>query len=255
MIIASLLALAGADAAALTPTGKWTVDYLTDKCEASRPFGNDPASASLIFQPFASIGATGMRMIVVAPNNEGDGNLVGKATIILQPSGATRTLNYTSWVSQPNGPRNYQMFVDAEVLAQIGPSTGLAMETGKESVALVTGKLQLALDAAVKCNLHLLRSWGVDPAAKAMPIGNPGEWFTDDDYPAAALRRHVQGHVKIALTIDSEGQVKGCRVVITSGDPDLDQGTCDVARTHAHYVPKSGGDRFDLLAVHWAFPS
>ncbi|HEX7694441.1 MAG TPA: hypothetical protein VF409_08125, partial [Sphingomonas sp.] len=103
MIIASLLALAGADAAALTPTGKWTVDYLTDKCEASRPFGNDPASASLIFQPFASIGATGMRMIVVAPNNEGDGNLVGKATIILQPSGATRTLNYTSWVSQPNG--------------------------------------------------------------------------------------------------------------------------------------------------------
>jgi TonB family protein len=145
------------------------------------------------------------------------------------------------------------MFVDANDLALIAQSTGLTIDTGKKSVTLATGKLQLALDAAAKCNDDLIRSWGVDPTAKATPVGNPGEWFTDDDYPPIALKRHVQGHVKIALTVDTDGKIKGCRIVATSGDPDLDRGTCDVAKTHARYIRKSGGDRFDILAVEWAF--
>lgn len=251
MILASLLAFAGADAA-MAPSGKWTVDYGADQCVVSRKFGSESA-AFLAFQPFASMGVTGMQMLVLVPNSGGNGNEIGKATISLLPSGISKTLNYTSWVSQPSGLRHYKMFVDADDLVPIAQSTGMTIDIDKKSLMLATGKIQSALDAATKCNDDLMRSWGVDPAAKATPVGNPGEWFTDDDYPPIALKRHVQGHVKIALTVGPDGTIKGCRIVATSGDPDLDRGTCDVARAHARYVQKSGGDRFDILAVGWAF--
>jgi protein TonB len=99
-----------------------------------------------------------------------------------------------------------------------------------------------------------MRSWGVDPAAGAAPIGNPGEWFTDNDYPPEAARKRAQGNAVIVLMVDPDGRVKGCRIVATTGDPDLDMGTCERARTHARFVRKSGGDRFSVLGVHWALP-
>ena len=252
MILASLLAFAGTDAA-LVPSAKWTVDYRSDKCVASRPFGAEPATY-LALQPLVSLDFKGATLTLLVPNSEESGTLKGTAKIALRPAGTTKMLDYISRVSQPNGARSYEMSLDANMLAQIGQATSLAIDAGKESVSLETGKLQPVIDAAEKCNDDLMRSWGVDPAARAEPIGNPGEWFTDDDYPPAAFQRHVQGHALIVLTVDADGRVKGCRIVATTGDPDLDKGTCDNARAHGRYIRKSGGDRFSVLGVHWALP-
>jgi TonB family protein len=252
MILASLLLLTGADAT-LVPSAKWTVDYRPDKCIASRPFGAEPATY-LALEPLVSLDFKGATLIILAPNSEGGGTRNGTAKISLRPAGTTKMLGYVSRASQPNGARSYEMSLDADIMAQIGQATSLAIDAGKESVALETGKLQPVIDAAEKCNDDLMRSWGVDPAARAEPIGNPGEWFTDNDYPPAAAQRHAQGHALIVLTIDTDGRVKGCRIVATTGDPDLDRGTCDNARAHARYVHKSGGDRFSVLGVHWALP-
>lgn len=253
MILASLLAFAGTDAA-LVPSAKWTVDYRADKCVASRPFGAEPA-IYLALQPLVSLDFKGATLTVLVPNSEGSGTRNGTAKIALRPAGTTKMLDYISRVSQPNGARSYEMSLDANMLAQIGQATSLAINVGKESVALETGKLQPVIDAAEKCNDDLMRSWGVDLAARAAPVGNPGEWFTDNDYPPAAARRHVQGNAVIVLTVDPDGRVKGCRIVATTGDPDLDDGTCERARTHARYVRKDGGDRFSVLGVHWVLPA
>jgi TonB family protein len=252
MILASLLAFAGTDAA-LVPSAKWTVDYRSDKCVATRPFGADPTTY-LTLQPLVSLDIKGATLTVVAPNTEGAGIRTGKATISLQPAGTAERLGYISRESQGNGARTYEMSLDPDMMAQIGQATSLAIDAGKESVTLETGKLQPVIDAAEKCNDDLMRSWGVDLAARAAPIGNPSEWFTDNDYPPAAARRHAQGNAVIVLTIDPVGRVKGCRIVATTGDPDLDEGTCDNARVHARYIHKSGGDRFSVLGVHWALP-
>ncbi len=62
-------------------------------------------------------------------------------------------------------------------------------------------------------------------------------WFTTDDYPLEAIRRHAEGVVGFRLTIDTEGAVSGCTVESSSGDADLDRTTCEILRTRAHYYP------------------
>jgi protein TonB len=49
-------------------------------------------------------------------------------------------------------------------------------------------------------------------AVKGGPKGNPGGWFTDDDYPADAKRAGASGRVSVLLSIDTSGKVAGCRV-------------------------------------------
>lgn len=251
MILASLLAFASADAA-LAPSGKWTVDYRPDACIASRSFGVEPSTVYLAFQPILSLDFHKMRLSVLAPNTEGSGIKTGKAKIVLEPSEAVTTVDVDSWETKPGGSRGYEMIVDVDGLAQFGQSTGLTIDTAKQSFSFATGKLQPVLDANAKCNDDLMRSWGVDPAARAEPVGNPGEWFTDDDYPAAASQKRAQGRVVAALTVDNDGRLKACKIVTSSGDPDLDQGTCDVARKNAHFARKSGGDRFSIFTVRWS---
>jgi len=252
MLLTSLLVLADIGAA-LAPSGKWTVDYRTDKCVASRSFGAEPATY-LTLQPLVSLDIKGATLTLTAPNAEGSGLRNGAAKISLQPAGTIKTLKYISREPQPGGLRTYEMPLDPDMMAELGQATAIAIDAGKESVTLETGKLQPVIDAVEKCNEDLMRSWGVDPAARAAPIGNPGEWFTDSDYPAAAARRRAQGNVLIVLTVDPGGQIKKCRIAATSGDPDLDEGTCDRARTHARFARKSGGDRFSVLGVHWVLP-
>jgi len=251
-MILTMLALAASQNAPMTPSGKWTVDYRPDACIASRPFGIEPTSVYLAFQPVLSLDFHKMRLSVLAPNTEGSGIKTGKAKVVLKPSGAVVTADVDSWETKPGGPRGYEMIVDVDGLAQFGQSTELAIDTGKQSFSFATGKLQPVLDANAKCNDDLMRSWGVDPAARAEPAGNPGTWFTDDDYPAAAFQKRAQGRVVAALTVDNDGRLKACKIVASSGDPDLDRGTCDVARKNARFAQKSGGDRFSIFTVHWA---
>lgn len=249
MILSAFSALAAASS--LAPSGKWTVDYEPTMCVASRQFGPEQAPIYLAFQPSVSMDTKDVKLFVLSPNIEGDGVRNGKALLTLQPSGATKSVNYISWVPKPGGPRGYEMEVDAPFMAQVGQSTGLSLNAGKEAVAFATGKIQPVLDAMATCNDKLMLSWGADPAAKAEPVGNPGDWFTDDDYPKRALSRHVQGRTVVVVTVDPEGKTKACRVAVTSGDADLDSSTCDIARRHGRYTQENGRDRFAVLAVRW----
>ncbi len=84
-------------------------------------------------------------------------------------------------------------------------------------------------------------------------------WFTADDYPLAALRRHSEGVVGFRLTIDAEGAVSGCVVESSSGDPDLDRVTCEILRSRPHYYPARDADGravagSDTGRVTWRLP-
>lgn len=249
MILFGISAFAAASS--LAPSGKWTVDYQPTMCVASRQFGPEQAPTYLAFQPSVSMDTKDVKLFVLAPNIEGGGVSSGKALITLQPSGATKSVKYISWIPKSGGPRGYEMDVDAAFMGQVGQSTGLSVDAGKEAAAFATGKVQPVLDAMATCNDKLMLSWGADPAAKAEAVGNPGDWFSNDDYPKRALSRHAQGRTVVVVTVDPEGRTKACRVAVTSGDADLDSSTCEVARRHGRYTRESGGDRFAVLAVRW----
>lgn len=249
MILFAISAFAAASS--LDPSGKWTVDYQPTTCVASRQFGPEQAPSYLAFRPSVTMDPHYAKLFVMAPNGEGGGVRSGGAILTLQPSGATTSVKYVSWIPKPGGPRSYEMDLDAAFMAQMGKSTGLAFDAGKVATAFATGKLQPVLDAMATCNDKLLLSWGANPAAKADAVGNPGDWFSYDDYPKRARSRNVQGSAVVVVTVDPEGRAKACRVAVSSGDADLDSGTCDVARRQGRFTRKSGGERFAVLAVHW----
>ena len=61
--------------------------------------------------------------------------------------------------------------------------------------------------------------------------------FSFRDYPSAALAKHEYGIVTVLLRTDEEGRVRDCLVTETSGSPDLDRGTCALAKRRGRFRP------------------
>lgn len=74
-------------------------------------------------------------------------------------------------------------------------------------------------------------------AVGVSPKGNPGSWFTNDDYPPAARRAQAEGRVTVVLNIDPSGRVADCRVTSGSGNADLDTATCSLAKRRGRFNP------------------
>jgi protein TonB len=66
---------------------------------------------------------------------------------------------------------------------------------------------------------------------------NLNSYFSQDDYPAGALRNNEQGTTGFALTIGPSGRVEACNVTSSSGSSALDQATCRILRSRARYTP------------------
>jgi protein TonB len=72
---------------------------------------------------------------------------------------------------------------------------------------------------------------------KAVAKGNPGQYFNRDSYPPAAVRAGAEGRVVASLTVGTDGRVSGCNVTSSSGNSDLDETTCRIARSRVRYSP------------------
>ena len=91
------------------------------------------------------------------------------------------------------------------------------------------------------------------------PKGSPAACFGPDAYPAAAQRRGAQGRTVARLDLDAAGRVVGCTIVTSSGDPDLDAGTCRIALVRGQFTPAmdSAGQPVAsayTLPVRWVLP-
>jgi protein TonB len=95
-------------------------------------------------------------------------------------------------------------------------------------------------------------------AVKGGPRGNPGGWFTDDDYPADAKRAGAQGSVSLLLSVDTSGKVVGCRVTASSGNSSLDDATCRLAERRGRFIIQKDaqGDAqpytYSLPGIRWS---
>ena len=70
-----------------------------------------------------------------------------------------------------------------------------------------------------------------------IPTGNPGNWITESDYPAVALRQKLQGVTTFRLTVGTNGRVAACSILQTSGTNLLDEATCRAVSQRAMFKP------------------
>ena len=73
----------------------------------------------------------------------------------------------------------------------------------------------------------------------ARPVGEQGWIDPAEDYPAAAIRGHMDGISAVRLFVNGRGRVTGCLVLESAGYTTLDMATCRMLRARA---------RFDLFA-------
>lgn len=255
MIFALLATLFAADPSVvpLPPTGKWVVDYETDMCIVSRPFGADPIL--LAIQPTVDMTSSAATLYVLVPEKGDKSVRRGQATVTLQPSGKSVTLDYVS-AGLKTDQRGYKVVADEKLMKDVAESTGLAIAPGKRTFSMATGQLHGVMSALAKCNDNLMRSWGVDPAARAVPIGDAASWFSPDQYPASALRAGIQGRAVMALTVSPEGKPTACRIVVSSKDKALDETTCRVGMTRSRFEKTTDGhDHYTVLGVRWVMGS
>lgn len=97
------------------------------------------------------------------------------------------------------------------------------------------------------------------PPAELRPVGNPGSWATDRDYPRGARRSNQEGDVGFALRIGPDGRPVACTVMSSSTFPELDDRACELmmARARFRLAEKSPGDLDGATwtsVVHWKLP-
>jgi TonB family protein len=70
-----------------------------------------------------------------------------------------------------------------------------------------------------------------------LPLGSPGGWATNSDYPEKSRRAAMQGTASFSLTVGESGKVLNCSITNTSGDQLLDIQTCRVMLARAKFGP------------------
>lgn len=101
------------------------------------------------------------------------------------------------------------------------------------------------------------RPWSTLDGVRA-PIHRSGT-ITNDDYPAAAIRREEEGAVTARLTVGRDGRVTGCTIIRSSGSAVLDSTTCQLAVRRFRFDPaldRSGGpvEAQTTRTVRWELP-
>jgi len=74
-------------------------------------------------------------------------------------------------------------------------------------------------------------------ATPGKPKGNPGDWVTSEDYPAAEMRAEHQGVTGFRLEVGPDGKATNCTVTASSGFPALDDTACRMLMRRARFSP------------------
>lgn len=73
------------------------------------------------------------------------------------------------------------------------------------------------------------------------PIGNPGNWVRDGDYPANILRNGEEGTSRYQVRVGANGVPTACFTTGSSGHFQLDARTCNMVMSRARFRPGRDG--------------
>lgn len=92
----------------------------------------------------------------------------------------------------------------------------------------------------------------------ATPVGSPGKWMTDQDYPSSAKKRGEQGTVAFTLLVSPDGTPVRCEITRSSNYADLDEKSCSILIQRAKFNPARDAEGNALHTyyrsfMYWAF--
>lgn len=97
------------------------------------------------------------------------------------------------------------------------------------------------------------------PTAPARAKAQLAALFSDEDYPAEAVRNREQGAVAFRLSVGADGAATDCEVTGSSGSALLDSTTCSLLMARARFEPardSKGGPTPDTYSgrIIWRLP-
>ncbi len=247
----------------LAPSSQWHVNYAPDSCRLARAFGTGDQEVVLVldrFQPGPTVYMTlagqpvkvrgDVRGITLrfGPNDPEfkkeftPGTLdSGKAALVL--TGGMLVTGYDpAWEEAQKGEKLHKT-------PTIDPALYSAIRylelriAGKPTVLLETGSMAAAEEALAACTDDLLRGWAIDVEAHknlsrpATPVGSPGRWMVNADYPPAMLNQRNQGLVYFRLIVDDMGKPKSCHIQLSTRPKDFEDAVCNGIMKRASFEP------------------
>lgn len=249
---ALLLAIAApteAVSAELLPAGKWQAEYAKSSCIISRAFGEKPNLTMFGLKPAPN--SDFVTLLIIQPSSKGR-SVSGEAEVRLSSGFVPEYADY--WSVTANGVRVTTIGVPRATLDALAKGDSIAVKAGAlVDVALRPTAFDKALLALKECEADLLASWGYSRAAQAAVAkqaeGTLRGLIRSDDYPGSLIDRDIQGTVGFRIRIEPDGSISDCAIIESSGAPDLDKHTCNLAKKRARYLPATGHDGKPL----WSF--
>ncbi|WP_404712209.1 energy transducer TonB [Sphingomonas sp. MMS24-J13] len=221
------------------PTTPWSLNIGPAECTMTRAFasGSNRLSVSLVR------GVLGQNRILVAMPPALHDQIGGRGTISVPgtpPANIQIVQGLTSGSAWVIGAS-----IDRATLAPFLSARDLTISGGKTSLTVALGGAPDVVDAVQKCVDDRLRAWKIDPAEANndvhpdpdAPKPGPSTWLTNEDYPQEALRARQQGTVFMIFRVETDGNIKDCRVIQSSGSDALDTAACAMIRTRGKYRP------------------
>lgn len=249
--LATVIALAGSVATpsrSSTPTGgplqpitPWVLDGEKGECLLQRAYSAGKSSLTMALRqdPYGDEVA----LLLVGKDDLPLGMRSGHVT--LGPSGRSFKTNVLG-DRLSDGRRANRISADGDVPPPPEIWNGVQTITvtiGHFSRSMATPKLDQAMKELTNCNRLLIQSWGLDPDERkhievdAKPLGDPQNWITSSDYPSSAVYAGLQGNTRILYAIGVDGRAADCRVVLSSGNKDLDASACRNIIASARFDP------------------
>lgn len=94
----------------------------------------------------------------------------------------------------------------------------------------------------------------------AAPANSPSGWATPIDYPSVSLKLEEQGMTTFRVSVGSDGRVKACEIVKSSGHKRLDDATCNLVSHRARFDPATDKNGEKVVgtysnSVRWVLPN
>lgn len=117
------------------------------------------------------------------------------------------------------------------------------------------------IEDRVDARIHwrLTRDEGEVAPKRARPIMPLASLVTPEDYPQAARDARAEGTTHFSLSVDANGRVGDCIVIVPSASPALDSAACQIMRTRARFTPARTPDGVPTADEHrghinWRLP-
>jgi len=236
--------VASAAAEPRSPTAKWNVHFADAQCIAHRDYGTADNPLRLVLKAPAVGDVTQVGVMREAgPSLPQQVDSI--VTIDGRPPLKTNLLMYT-----PKGSKErlYLLNMPSADFASVRRSKTLSVRSEGLNETFALSEMEPLLKVVDECVADLRRVFNVDATVpepskfKRRASADIYRFFSDADYPRAAILKEQSGRVGFALLIGEDGRVADCTIVATSGVPSLDSQACALLKSRAKFRPALGLD-------------